>query len=454
MRLIPTSITRKTVDPNDPTGGMTLDALMLRQKQLQQQRPEIPAQIASPWQGAALMANSFVNSMQQRQAQEQEAAGRQKLAETIGGINYDTGATPEQTALLMRLDPDTGMKFISEAIAARRAAAQQAHDDMMTRAGWAHQDTAAGTAFDREKTLADSNYARNRADTVTDRADTQRFQTGQAQAGYEHADTAAATARDADLAAKTVTHITGDDAKAQNLDPTKVWEFNPTTKQATDITPKIDPNAPGGGRDFEQTTKLKQAYLGQGAYKNYSIVKNAYDNMKSAATLGTGPGDIALITGYMKLLDPNSVVREGEFATAANAGGVPDKVRNIYNAALNGSKLQPGQRTEFLRSALNVYNNAAVQIKDLNKSFGSTASAFNVDPSLVIEEPPDYSHDFDPPGGSQSTQFGPPMPVPDDLTKLVPGQTYIDHQGQAATYNGGDPNQGQSWKLVGTQGGG
>jgi hypothetical protein len=36
----------------------------------------------------------------------------------------------------------------------------------------------------------------------------------------------------------------------------------------------------------------------------------------------------------MKMLDPTSVVREGEFATAQNAASIPIKIVNMYNKAL------------------------------------------------------------------------------------------------------------------------
>jgi len=39
------------------------------------------------------------------------------------------------------------------------------------------------------------------------------------------------------------------------------------------------------------------------------------------------------------MLDPGSVVRESEFATAQNAAGVPDQVRNMYNKVLSGTRL-------------------------------------------------------------------------------------------------------------------
>ena len=51
----------------------------------------------------------------------------------------------------------------------------------------------------------------------------------------------------------------------------------------------------------------------------------------------------------MKMLDPTSVVREGEFATAQNATGVPERIRNSFNKAMSGERLGQKQRTKFIR---------------------------------------------------------------------------------------------------------
>ena len=53
----------------------------------------------------------------------------------------------------------------------------------------------------------------------------------------------------------------------------------------------------------------------------------------------------------MKMLDPTSVVREGEYATAANSGGVPEYIRGLYNRAVEGEKLTPQQRQKMLSAA-------------------------------------------------------------------------------------------------------
>lgn len=67
-------------------------------------------------------------------------------------------------------------------------------------------------------------------------------------------------------------------------------------------------------------------------------------------------GDMALIFNYMKLLDPGSTVREGEFATAEQAAGVSDRVMNAYNKTLTGERLNPAQRADFINTAKSAYS--------------------------------------------------------------------------------------------------
>lgn len=79
------------------------------------------------------------------------------------------------------------------------------------------------------------------------------------------------------------------------------------------------------------------------------------------------------------MLDPGSVVRESEFATAQNAASVPERVRSSFNRVLSGEKLSPKQRKDFVGRANSLMNKAnARQEKDrdeavrLGKQWGAT----------------------------------------------------------------------------------
>jgi hypothetical protein len=104
----------------------------------------------------------------------------------------------------------------------------------------------------------------------------------------------------------------------------------------------------------ELETKFRKEYNDQ--TKPYQEVKSAYGRVLSSED--SAVGDLSLIFGYMKMLDPGSVVREGEFATAQNAAGVPERITNIYNKVATGQRLSPSQRESFKGQAKGLYSSA------------------------------------------------------------------------------------------------
>lgn len=127
--------------------------------------------------------------------------------------------------------------------------------------------------------------------------------------------------------------------------------------------------------------------------------KNRFDQIET-----TGAGDIGLVFQFMKILDPGSTVREGEFATASNAAGVPAQVIAQYNKALGGGILSPKARTEIKSQADKFYQAASKQHDRLQASFASIAKRSQVDPSNVVI---DLSPNSDSKAGK-----GPPAPPP------------------------------------------
>lgn len=135
---------------------------------------------------------------------------------------------------------------------------------------------------------------------------------------------------------------------------------------------------------------LTSQYLGTDPLKTYQTVRNGYEKVRSASTLDTGAGDISMIFAYMKMLDPTSVVREGEFATAENAGGVGGQITNLYNKVLSGVRLTPDLRKQFLQSADQIYQGAASNLQDINGQFSSRATGWGVDPNRFLISPETY----------------------------------------------------------------
>ena len=131
-------------------------------------------------------------------------------------------------------------------------------------------------------------------------------------------------------------------------------------------------------KDFEQ---IREESSFRKEFKALKVVKDtesrydSYRKMRIAIEASNNPdaggaGDVALVFEFMKMLDPNSTVREGEYATAKNTGGVPDNIVNTYNALLSGQFLNNKQRTEFLNIAEGIFES---QLSQYNTEYNTYA---------------------------------------------------------------------------------
>jgi hypothetical protein len=126
--------------------------------------------------------------------------------------------------------------------------------------------------------------------------------------------------------------------------------------------------------------EFNDSSIAKNTEERYMFMGSLIDN----ANLNTGPGDISFIFQYMKMLDPRSVVREGEFATAASAGGVPASVWKIYNSLLEGDLLSPTVKAQFLEAAYGMFNAQKSLYDDQYEIFKDIATerGFNVDSAV------------------------------------------------------------------------
>ena len=131
--------------------------------------------------------------------------------------------------------------------------------------------------------------------------------------------------------------------------------------------------------DKKTVTTLADSYYDES--KNFITIRDAYGRVNAADP--SAAGDLSLIFAYMKMLDPNSVVREQEFANAQNAAGVPDRIRAQYNNVLNGQKLAETQRADFLKQAKNIYDTTSEQQEKTAARFTDRAKAFGLPEKAV-----------------------------------------------------------------------
>jgi len=129
--------------------------------------------------------------------------------------------------------------------------------------------------------------------------------------------------------------------------------------------------------------KLRAEYNTQ--TKDFFTTDRYYRNIITAQD--DAAGDLALIFSYMKLLDPGSAVMEGEQATVANAKGVPDRIRNAYNNALEGRRLSPDQVKVFTAQAEKLYDSAASREKQVRSGISRIANGLGVNTDNIFYQP-------------------------------------------------------------------
>lgn len=163
----------------------------------------------------------------------------------------------------------------------------------------------------------------------------------------------------------------------------------------------IDP-----AKAFDQEEKLRKEF--QLRSKVYGELGTTFSNIQSSANAKTGPGDIALITGFMKMLDPGSVVRETEFATARDTAGLYTRLENSLKKAESGQFLQPNQREEFVNLARQYLNSAQKKAGDDKKALGVVVKNYKLNPENVFG--PEIT------GGGGRGAVNPPVPGQTNVT--------------------------------------
>ena len=109
-------------------------------------------------------------------------------------------------------------------------------------------------------------------------------------------------------------------------------------------------------KKFDQIGKLRTEFLGDPQIRKFQEVKDSVNQIIGLSSEQTPMAGIASVFTFMKILDPGSTVREGEAASAQNAAGVPERIRNYYNQLVSGNGLSVSQRKEMADVARVVYN--------------------------------------------------------------------------------------------------
>lgn len=142
------------------------------------------------------------------------------------------------------------------------------------------------------------------------------------------------------------------------------------------------------------------------------------------ALAGNAAAQQSVLFAIMKLNDPGSAVKEGEYAVAENAAGIPEQLRNLYNRTLTGGNIPKESIERYLGQGKRMARSWRRKQENYAKHFRQRALAQKLNPDHVII---DYFAGMD--LGSDDEAVLPTQPGPYKNGYVFPGSNLKDQIG-------------------------
>ena len=139
------------------------------------------------------------------------------------------------------------------------------------------------------------------------------------------------------------------------------------------------------GADIKDEISVRKEY--NALSKSYFDVQGAHDRVLASVKDPTAAGDLALVFNFMKMLDPGSTVREGEFATAAASAGLGQRIIAAANKVDTGERLSAAQRDDFADRAEKLWGAAKKTHKTTRDRYVELAQTYGMEPDNIVGKP-------------------------------------------------------------------
>lgn len=137
--------------------------------------------------------------------------------------------------------------------------------------------------------------------------------------------------------------------------------------------------------NFSNEQGLRKEFDALPEVKNYKQALPAYQAVIDAAGRNTPQADINLIYGIAKLYDPNSVVREGEYATVANSPNIPDRIKGYAQYLQGGGRLAPNVKEQIKAEAEGRLQSYQGEVTKARDSYANIAQQAGIRPEQVLQ---------------------------------------------------------------------
>jgi len=145
------------------------------------------------------------------------------------------------------------------------------------------------------------------------------------------------------------------------------------------------------GEDSEAKAKsfmsFRQTIRGEKAITTFNDLKLAYNSIFTGFQQNDAAGDLAMISGFARLLDPGSVVRPAEFQTVREAQGVLERAENFLDRVKEGKQMPQDVRDRLFNMANRlITKNAQPIVENLKSTYEPVAKDLDLDFNQVAPE--------------------------------------------------------------------
>jgi hypothetical protein len=135
---------------------------------------------------------------------------------------------------------------------------------------------------------------------------------------------------------------------------------------------------------FDDTTKARNELAQRPSYKNMAQAAPIYKGMVDAAGRDNKASDLNLVYGLGKIMDPTSVVREGEMVMVKDTAALPQWLQGQISALNGGGRLTPETRRAIMQEAYGRLQSYEQQYNQDADFYRGIAKKRRMDPDEVV----------------------------------------------------------------------
>jgi ribosomal protein L17 len=177
--------------------------------------------------------------------------------------------------------------------------------------------------------------------------------------------------------------------------------------------------------DFKDVQSLRKEFTD--ISKPFREAVDGYTRIKVGNATDDLAGDLALIYGYAKMLDPTGAVREGDYNSIANNPGIPGWISDLARGLTSNRRVGPANRAAIFRAASNLYGNYEQTHRQHASEWRRLARDRNFDEDEVV---PNFIPPREPVTGATAPM---PVPVPGAAPRTPRTPSVTEAEGDTAT---------------------